>query len=193
LPNWVRKNLEVQRVIVVPGPEWDGEKFGPLKTKHELIKTRCDILIPVILPSERQVFLMHIDIASFTATIYVATQYDLREEHSADSALEVALIHLDDSTLPNNVIESLPLVVIDLLKAMGYSMSHIEQHLKGEQVHVGNIERDEDVLVYLCSVAERLMFQKKINERTDNISVPKKELIVLARQKIVSAFVHFFS
>jgi hypothetical protein len=41
---------------------------------------------------------------------------------------------------------------------MGYSQAHIEQHLKGEQVHVGNIDRDEDVLVYLCSVAERLMF-----------------------------------
>lgn len=76
---------------------------------------------------------------------------------------------------------------------MGYTQSHIEQHLKGEQIHVGNIDRDEDVLVYLCSVAERLMFQKKINERTDNISVPKKESIVLTRHKVLSAFVHFFS
>ena len=62
-----------------------------------------------------------------------------------------------------------------------------------EQVHILNVERDEDVLVYLCHVAERLIFGRKLNERIDNVCAPKKEAVQLARQKLVSAFIKFFS
>lgn len=55
-----------------------------------------------------------------------------------------------------------------------------------------HVERDEDVLVYLCTIGERIMFGRKINERLDNVCAPKKEGVALARQKLVSAFVQFF-
>jgi len=54
------------------------------------------------------------------------------------------------------------------------------------------VDKDEDLLPYLCSVAERIMFGRKMNERVDNICAPKKDSIALARQKLISAFVQFF-
>lgn len=59
---------------------------------------------------------MHMDINNFIATIYVATQYDQNDTSMENSPTEVVVITLDDSTLPHNIIECLPLVVIDLLK-----------------------------------------------------------------------------
>lgn len=56
-----------------------------------------------------------------------------------------------------NVIEMLPNYVIDLLEMMEHDQSKINE-LQGEQVHITTVDRDEDVLVYLCSIAERLMF-----------------------------------
>ena len=64
---------------------------------------------------------MHMDINNFVASIYVATQYDSGENSMEGSPSNIAVITLDDSTLPHNIIECLPLVIIDLLKQMGYS------------------------------------------------------------------------
>ena len=91
------------------------------------------------------------------------------------------------------MIEQLPELVVELLEKLGYSENEINSNLQGEQVHILNVERDEDVLVYLCHVAERLIFGHKLNERIDNVCAPKKEAVQLARQKLVSAFIKFFS
>ena len=75
------------------------------------------------------------------------------------------------------MIELLPELVVELLEKMGYSEDEINSKLHGEQVHILNVERDEDVLVYLAHVAERLIFGRKLNERIDNVCAPKKEAV----------------
>lgn len=49
----------------------------------------------------------------------------------------------------------------------------------GTQVTIKNIASNEDLLVYLLSVAERIAFQKRLNERQDNVLMPKAKSIVL--------------
>lgn len=45
----------------------------------------------------------------------------------------------------------------------------------------------------MCSIAERLVFGRKINEKVDNLCTPKLKSVDLMRQKIVSAVIQFFS
>lgn len=76
LPKWAKVHSNVKRVVVIDGPTWDGEKFSsPLETIQELKKLKCEILIPVILTAERQVFLLHLDMTDdiFKVTSFVAT------------------------------------------------------------------------------------------------------------------------
>lgn len=44
-----------------------------------------------------------------------------------------------------------------------------------------HVDKDEDVLVYLCTIGERIMFGKKIQERYDNVCAPKKDAVTLSR------------
>lgn len=79
--------------------------------------------------------------------------------------------------------------LIEHLELDDYRASQVD----GKEVLITTLSRDEDVLVYLCSIAERIMFQKKINERIDDSCEPKLKNIQLQRLKMVSAFVQLFS
>ena len=59
--------------------------------------------------------------------------------------------------------------LLEKLEIAGYS----ESIVLGEQALITTLERDEDILVYLCSVAERLAFNKKIGERSGNTCEPR--------------------
>ena len=91
-----------------------------------------------------------------------------------------------------NVIEFLPDYVCDLIEMMELDHKKI-QDLEGEQINIINIDNDNDILVYLCSIAERVIFHKKLSERIDDVLAPRKEAFKLQRQRTVSAFVEFFS
>ena len=67
-----------------------------------------------------------------------------------------------------------------------------DSQVTGDQVIISTIEKNEDVLVYLCSVAERIIFRKKITERTENNCEPRVKEIQLQRQKMVAGFTSFF-
>lgn len=85
----------------------------------------------------------------------------------------------DDSTndlnlhVGQNVIEHLPELVMKLLQKMGHTEDDITEKLQGEQVHIMNIDRDEDLLIYLCQLGERIVFGRKLQERIDNVCAPK--------------------
>lgn len=72
-----------------------------------------------------------------------------------------------------NVIEHLPELLMNLLQKMGHAEHDINEKLQGEQVHIMNIERDEDLLIYLCQLGERIVFGRKLQERIDNVCAPK--------------------
>ena len=64
-----------------------------------------------------------------------------------------------------------------------------EEKVTGDQVVITTVEKDEDLLVYLCSVAERIIFRKPITELNGNFSEPRRKAIELQRLKMVSAFI----
>ena len=74
LPKWTHSFSNVKPFHLLESLFWDGEQFylRDADIKH----LRGDILIPVILPAERQAFLIHFNTETLTATIYVPLQYD---------------------------------------------------------------------------------------------------------------------
>lgn len=89
-------------------------------------------MIPVILPAERQVYLLHLEISEdlFIVESYVATQYESMQENNSQEDDEVDFIDLNvEIPLSQHVIENLPGLVLDLLEKMGYSEDEISNKL----------------------------------------------------------------
>lgn len=69
---WAQANLNTRRVLVLPQPTWDGKTFSSPDIKESIKNTKFDMLIPIVLTAERQVFLIHMDPVRLKATVYVA-------------------------------------------------------------------------------------------------------------------------
>ena len=66
--------------------KWIDDKFECVETPDSLLGIRGEILIPVILPEEPQVYLVHVNTETLQVTNYVALQYEVEEyANSANS------------------------------------------------------------------------------------------------------------
>lgn len=54
---------------------------------------------------------------------------------------------------------------------------------------ITSLEREEEILVYLCSVAERIIFKKELQEVNGTDCVPQSKDIELQRLKMVSSYI----
>lgn len=83
----------------------------------------------MILPSERQAYLLHlkVDPDTFIVESYVPTQYE--SEHTSQDEEDFADLDLQ---LSSTVIENLPGLVIEFLEKMGFSEEEINNKLQGE-------------------------------------------------------------
>lgn len=93
-----------------------------------------NVLIPVILPAERQAYLLHLEISkdSFIVESYVATQYEAMQDNNSQEDDEDVEDFIDlDLELPESqhVIENLPGLVLELLGRMGYTEDEISNKL----------------------------------------------------------------
>lgn len=182
-------------------PQYKDEEFvhGEIREETRLLIVEYDTLIPVILVEQRQIYLIHLQAKDLKATIYMSQLYEYKDLHESDSMNKRgnSTVELDSqdgsfNQQTNTIISALSNYIFELLEDLqvpGYD----EQKVKGEEVLVTTVENDEDMLVYLCSVAERIIFQKPITEIKGNFSEPRRKTIELQRLKMISAFIQFFN
>ena len=113
----------------------------------------------MVLTPEGRIFLIHLETYTepIRVTIYVASQYEevlMRNNIvTPDNAFDFDSSQRA-SAIPN-LINQLSEYVFDLIEEMQFPNC---EDVIGTQVTIKNIDQNEDLLVYLLSVAERIVF-----------------------------------
>ena len=149
-PKWAELRPSVFRVSVLEAPQWDGAKFAKVKIEEGQDFSSCHVLMPVLFPSEKQVFLVHINTTvpnDYSVTIYASAAYSAPTELTPENAFA----HETQST---------PLACLqDFVQSMALTQMRLDQNIRGRNLLTTNLLREEDVLVHLCWMAQEIVME----------------------------------
>ena len=127
----------------------------------------CDVLIPVVLKAEKLACLIHLSTLKGETReqdVINATMYVVGEHHqeSTDEVKQIELtpdnafeLHSDQSSA--NFIVHLSEYVYELVDELKLPKVS-DDNIRGEKVTIEGLEKESDLLISLCSIAERLTF-----------------------------------
>ena len=84
-------------MLVLQQPKWDGKSFKCPELSENIKSTKYEMLIPIVLTEERQIYLIHLDPIRLCATIYVAQQYETNSHNSIDELSPSDIITIDNA------------------------------------------------------------------------------------------------
>lgn len=97
VPKWAQANQNARRMLVLPQPKWDGKSFKCPEISENTKGTKYEMLIPIVLTAERQVYLIHLDPIRLCATIYVAQHYETHDPMSIEELSPSDIITVDNA------------------------------------------------------------------------------------------------